>query len=572
MNAVTEPNPEVRAFLDAFFSAPNQLKPESKPELPHWIGRLNGPEPLATVLPCWRGGKVVDWYGVAFNDREFRALSESLTAFVGPSYTTFRGQLADLNQCDAIDKAVLDISAGRAIKFRGEDPAEIWRALTRMRAVWARRGTPEKETPEPVGRVLRCFHMALRGGDRSTAEGLLIRLREQYHLHGVNVLYLRVQLLEAFRSWAELLSLPQVAELLRLRRPTAVTEALLRAVYHEHLAGFEASDDPAGAAETFRREIFPRYGSLFAASAGMHSPEAAKCFMLRVVTEAFPDVSFRDVLLSREDLPEADVQYLRKLASLVPEESAKLPEGEPLALAVNAAEANDFDRAFSLALGVPLSPHRARLLCECAVELGTLAARSAAIAAVNGLSTGERSAFFDRRMNQRLFENMIAEEAAEAEAPPADWCSWLEYLDRHDGRRGSREIAQSGATEWSVDDFLSNPGAVDRFIKRIERTRSLEAESALRDCLPYMISFLATDPAWPNPILKGVYHALLELLVYSTDGGRPTSWFSTNSWRRHSRSGQVRQSIMIFFPLQATSGTDLHHQSRWTVRPTPLNY
>jgi len=60
------------------------------------------------------------------------------------------------------------------------------------------------------------------------------------------------------------------------------------------------------------------------------------------------------------------------------------------------------------------------------VELGTLAAKSAAITAVNGLPANQRAVFFGRRMNQQLFENLMAVEAAEVEAPPADWCSWLE--------------------------------------------------------------------------------------------------------------------------------------------------
>src|SRR5262249_39125638 len=127
--------PGVSAFLDRFFTKPNQLTPASKPELPHWVARLGGPEPLPSVLPCWRGGKVVDWYGLAFNDRELRALGESLTAFIGPSYTTFRGQLASLDPGDPIDKAVLDLTGGNAFKFRGDDPTEIWRALERMRKV-----------------------------------------------------------------------------------------------------------------------------------------------------------------------------------------------------------------------------------------------------------------------------------------------------------------------------------------------------------------------------------------------------------------------------------------------------
>src|SRR5205814_1391352 len=102
-------------------------------------------------------------------------------------------------------------------------------------------------------------------------------------------------------------SLRELPELLQLRRPVAVTEALVRAVYHEHLAGFELSNDPERAVDAFSREILPRYSSLFTTRAGMHSAEAAKGFMLLSVTRVPPDVSLREELLARRDLGDADV-------------------------------------------------------------------------------------------------------------------------------------------------------------------------------------------------------------------------------------------------------------------------
>jgi hypothetical protein len=124
------------SFLKRFFAPPNRLTIASKPELAHWVARLSGPEPKATVLPCWRDGAIVDWYGLAFSDRELRTLAEGLTAFVGPSYSTFRGQAAELDRADPIEAAVCELVAGRAFKFRGADAREVWRALERLRCVW----------------------------------------------------------------------------------------------------------------------------------------------------------------------------------------------------------------------------------------------------------------------------------------------------------------------------------------------------------------------------------------------------------------------------------------------------
>lgn len=518
--------PEVKAFLERFFTPPNQLRQDSKPEIRIWVERITRAESLPSVLPCWRTGKEVDWYGLAFNDRQMSVLGESLTAFVGPSYTSFRGQSARLDTTDPIDQAVHDLTEGRAYKFRGVDPAEIWRALERMRKVWERRGSRERATPAPVGRVLRDFYMALHGGDAAAAEDRLTHLREHYHLDGVNLLYLRIQMLAVFRRWTELLALPELPDVLRLRRPAAVTEAILRAAYHTFLARFESPPDAKGAVRVFREDVLGWFRAIFASRAGMHSPEAAKLFMLLAVSTDPPDLVIRDELLARTDLRSEDLDYLSSLAAIAGPVVAPVSGGVPMVRATEAAQQNDFDRAFALARSAPPSPARARLLCECAFELGTLEARATALSAVDALNDAEKSTFLARRIHQRIWEVLQADdihqptEETQSEEVPLDWCSWLDHLDRHEGRRGSREIARRAASEWSIADFLNQPPTVERFSTQLRGARTQVAEHALRDCLPYLLTFFEQDTAWPNPTLRDVYRQLLDLLFFSTEGGR----------------------------------------------------
>jgi hypothetical protein len=186
------------------------------------------------VLPCWRGGQVVDWYGIAVNERQYIALGESLTAFVGPTYTTFRGQRAELDLGDPVDAAVHALTGGLAYRFRGDPSAgaasAVWQALERMRAVWARRPTGERAALGAVGLLVRDFYMALQAANEAEAHRCLVDLRDQPHLDSVNFLYLQVQFLTAFGRDAEVLRLPLLDDLLRLRRPLAVTQALVEAV------------------------------------------------------------------------------------------------------------------------------------------------------------------------------------------------------------------------------------------------------------------------------------------------------------------------------------------------------
>jgi hypothetical protein len=511
-------------FLKTFFAPPNRLAQTSKPEIPSWAERVRGPAPQPTVLPCWRTDGV-DWYGIAFDDRQLRSLGESLTAFVGPTYTTFRGQLARLNLSDPVELAVSQLTGGLAYKFRGADPKVIWAALERMRRVWSRRGAREQAAPEPIGRSLRRFYMALEAQDSTAAECQLDRLRDEYHLDGINLLYLRVQYLEAFRRWSDLLALSDLPDLLRLRRPVAVTEALLKAVYNERLSWFESPSDPDGALAVFRLEVFPQYTPLFAARSGMRSPEAVKAFMLLAAAKDPPDTELRDTLLNVGGLTAPDRSYLEALSLKATGSAPEPSAGDALALAAAAAATSDFDRAFTLAVALSSSPSQARLVCECAFELGTLEARSAAVRAVNALPDADRAVFLGRRVNQQLWQT-LQDLAGEPEAVPAaepvptDWCGWLAHLDRTDGKMGSREIARRGATEWSVAEFLAQPSAVERFTGQLAGRRSQSAGQVLQDSLPHLVHFFGADPAWPNPDLKSVYRALLELLYFSTDGGR----------------------------------------------------
>jgi hypothetical protein len=517
-------NPAVEAFLGRFFTDPNRLRQESKPEIGIWVERIRCGDPQPTVLPCFRGGTTVDWYGLAFDDRQLTALGENLTAFVGPTYTTFRGEVARLDPADPIDSAVRSVTGGRAFKFRGEDPKDIWRVLERMRRVWERRGTRSQATPRPVARVLRDFYMALRARDENAARSSLLLLREGGHLDGVNHLYLQVQFLSAFHRWNEITGHPQLPDLLRLRRPAAVTEAILQAVYNLHLVPFEDPADPRQAADAFRAEVLPRYPSLFVARAGMHSREAAKSFMLLAVT-APQNLALRDELLGLSGLDASDVEYLNRLAQLAGPAPQPAVIQDHLVAGGDAARANDYDRAFALAKSAPPSVARARLLCECAFELGTLDARSQAIEAVSGLEDAERGEFFSRRVNQQLWDSLRqvtdpeTGNATRLPALPGEWCGWLQHLDRHEGGEGSREIARRGASEWSVEEFARNDGA-ERFVRLLGGNRSQAAERALRESLPHLLAFFERDPSWPNPHFRGVYRSLIDLLFFSTEGGR----------------------------------------------------
>ena len=139
----------VEVFLQTFFAGDNRLTLE-RVDSPHdertllvrpWLERLRQTPPLPTVLPRVRADKSVAWYALAFSTAQLRALADDLLAFVGPTWSTFRGYLTPLAANDPIDKAAMTLTGGTAFTFISPAAAGAAKAaleaLDRMRRVWA---------------------------------------------------------------------------------------------------------------------------------------------------------------------------------------------------------------------------------------------------------------------------------------------------------------------------------------------------------------------------------------------------------------------------------------------------
>jgi hypothetical protein len=520
-------------FLNAFFAPPNRLRRDSDPRLQAWIRRLEGDSPRASVLPRWLDGTRVVWYGLAFDDREFRALGEDLTAFVGPTYTTFRGQRVRLDLDDPIEAAAAKFTGGLVYKFEGDAaqarPAEnVWKALERMRGTWERRKVREQAMLLPLSRLLRDFFMAVQAGNTAVVDTLLEQLQFHPQLDAVNRLFLQVQANASLGRWGRLLEASPLADLMQMRRPLAVTAALIEAVYRRLLEPFEEEGDPAGAARRFRDEILPQFGPLYASRGWLRSSGVLKSFMLLAVTTDPPRLDLRDEILALPDIGERDRAYLRRLAGLVPappstsQPPLTAPVLDPEADATRAVQAGDYDRAVLLLRDRPASLARARLLCEIAFELDALQFRTLAVEAVNVLSEADREQFLSRRVHRRLWEQLQPESAAQPPdqlaTVPAGWTDWLELLSRPAEWARARRLARQGAEEWGLEELRNDPAAVNRLADGI-RYPTAGAEDVVRESLPHLLAFFQKDDRWPANEFREVYLAMTDQLYLSTRGG-----------------------------------------------------
>lgn len=525
-------NASTLRFLKQFFGASNKFDLDkierssgSHTKIRPWVELLTQSEPQPTVLPCWRPtdnpkDNHVDWYGIAFSPKQLRRLSEELMAFVGPTYSTYRGQTAQLNLEDPIEAAIDEFTQGNAIKFNG-DSRFIWQGLERMRLLQARSVKYSREIPRPTGRVLRDFYMALQAGARNIAEQELQYLANQHRLDALNLLFLRVQLLAELQQWNELLTLPEIGNLLQVKRPFAVTQALLKAVYQVELLQFEEKNTPSSAVAYFQEFIFPRYQNLFAVRAGSRLPEVLKLFMLLAVSIEPKKPALRDELLAIE-IEETHRSYLHRLAGFLPDITPPSEE-DPLQQAEKLAKKGDFDQLFIVLRDVPPSKDKVSLLFQGAYELQTLEAEKTALQAFDELTIEEQTAFLKLRWNQDCLNRLrgSTEEVTNtqlAETIPASWLEWLSQLNKQPTWERALFTARQGSSEWDVTSLLVQPNAVYEFEELLSTVGS-KAESVLHNAIPYLLGFFQKDELFPRSEFFNLYQLLLEILVISTEGG-----------------------------------------------------
>jgi hypothetical protein len=506
----------IRSFLTGFFGPGNDLRLETMSAnaqewLSPWLDELKTGTGRPVVLPRLRD-KRVTWYAMAFSPSQFRALGEALTAFVGPSYSDFNGQPSQLNPADPIDAAVAKFCDGLAFSLTVEPPAatrEARDSLALLQAIW--RATPPKArtSPRPVGRILRDFGMALRARDSDASAAYIEELRLTGRLTASNLAFLKVERLEALELWDEVVTSPEMVTLLAIRRPVAVTQALLRAVFHVKLAGFDLATQRDEVLETFRSDVLPLYQPLFKSWRGFRAIEALLLFAMSALCSRPPRTGVVADMLAA--VPDSDRDRLLALVGETPPIEQLLRMGPE-----EAVRRGDFDELFRIACTMLPSVETAGILLRCSYELGTLEAATAAQAAVAQLPDSERKSLLDQRTHRMWLQALVPPIPDDAAGPdsslPAGWLEWLSRVNNEGPFAGAMAVAAAGANEWRVEDLASDPVEVAAVSSALLAARSAESDALVRDALPAFIQFLRQSGVW-RPSLKPAYHSAIVLIA-----------------------------------------------------------
>ncbi|MGG3471334.1 protein DpdD [Neobacillus pocheonensis] len=516
-----------KPFLDVFFGPDNKCSLEKihtegngQHKILPWVERIRRDEPKETLLPVIHPTtKEVIWYGIAFSDIQFRRLGEHLLNFLGTTYSNFSGIRAVPINNNAIDQEVSRFTKGRYYRFQA-DNKYVWDTLETMRTLWAEKPEAEVQTIRSLGKMLRDFHLALQTGNRNIAEKELEQLKQGHYLDSKNILFLEVEMLVAFRRWQDILNLKRFPDLMNMRRPPAVTEAMIKAVYHVQVAPNLENIDRL--LNSFKEEIYPLYQSLFSNMRNFSSREAITCFLIRAVVIEPQKKDWIESLLQQVDPKDELSSLLSKIAGKVHVVHHKM-KSINLGLVEKSVLEGNFDEAFVFLQTLPQSVEKTKFLFDCAYELQSLESERIALQSFQLLADQEQQQFLKSRRNKEFLTYLTNEEINNQSNSlyeiPTNWVVWLEQISQK-SHLENIQMAQKGSQEWSVEELLAEKAGIANFKQKLEDC--INDQYTLENLYysyPHILEFFKNDPAWPRKECKMIYLTLMELLTLSEDIG-----------------------------------------------------
>lgn len=483
-----------------------------------------------------RVGPDVFWYVFGRSPKLTSDLREALLATAGPTHSSFRGSLDELDPSDPVEASVIGFLGSRmAFKIRAAGVAEgevtmrgrraqLAEALARVRKLGRQAPLREGRASAGLLPLLRDLRLALAAG--SVAEGghLVEQLATSRLLDAVNIGFLRVQMCAETCDWNALLALPDLKEIVASRRTRGVSRALLTAVYQVHFAQHEQRGDANRARAHFRELDMSTYAPLFRSRQGLNHPEAVKLFMLNAVAGTSPRPADTAELLAVPGLADADYRWLAALAGGTDMVSQREPQNEAdrLTRAQAALDVQDFDRAYCLlAEAQPTKVVVLRLL-DCADELRTPESRDLLMQAFHSLD--QPSQLDIGRLHR--WERFLAEEAwptPDAPAPPTNWGEWLRACaDQGTPASQLALLARRGGDEWDPRWLTEEPERLPLFEQALADVCAGSRLGILLDALPDLMLSLRLDPGFPSPAFRHTYATLAQCLsLDDRTRGRP---------------------------------------------------
>lgn len=522
------------AWLERFFSGRNALKWETvtartappawlEQVLP-WIAAFSGSGGrLPIVLPVFSSDGPGQWYATASNESGANALSQELTAFVGPSFSDFRGLFLEPDPDDSIEMALRERFGRFVYRLEPVNPAdasEIAAALQVYLGLLRRRPDAPDRTQRPFGKVRAEFDRALLAGNEPDAVRLRAELVGSGRLDAEQEKYLDIRMLAGLGRQFQLAhDYPLVKSVLGLSPPAQTIADLVGALYSTYIAEIEDTGDDEAVLSTFRKEIANNFGPLFLERKGIMHASVLKAFMLYELVQTEPNKERCQAIVSAypEDGGRALVErWARRLsAKHVP------PRSDLFESARQALADEDYGVALRISFNAFPDSWTYGALLRCAVEMDDAEVALGVLAAVDEAPEAERLKWTTRDLAriQKLREVTAGKpEAIEPThrtiRPEADWLSWVAYVESGSHVRPPLQVLEDALPRWSVESYASNPAVCGELADRIGNAGGA-AEQVFRDAFAPFVEFFVDRPERPARAFAPIYVMLIRIVAWN---------------------------------------------------------
>lgn len=430
--------------------------------------------------------------------------------------------------------------------------AELEQALALMARVLNRRPELRRDAPRPRHRLLSELELALTARNEERADELVAELERLGSLSSINLLFLRIRCLDAAGGHPALLAHPSLPDLLRRRRPRAVSDAIAHAVEAVHVAPHQgrwvAGDrNAASAAVEEMSGLDASFGAVLGAPGLDNDHEAAAAAVVHQLLSG--DLERATAATTRwQGDPYGDwlralvAAHTRKASPDEPQQtSVEAPSAlQPPATGISVEPAPptepppDVDVFFAagryadaLASVVEReepSVEDVAFAVRSAYNLDTLEAAGQALALLDGASEAvQRIARQDRmvREAEQQMRRLLQGPEPSADGAPQRrmtcFAEWFEAAAKQPTWEQALEVADRGRQEWSHVELASTAG-VERLRSAIQECVVDESVHALAlGGLAHLLTWLEDAPSNESVDLRRLLTACFDLLIYAAD-------------------------------------------------------
>jgi len=516
----------LQEFLEQFFGEGNAIRwnqylssrstDPMRVQLEPWITlfqKQHGPYCLPRVDTVTQQ---TTWYVLCTDPREARAIRETLQAFIGPTYADFNGEFATLSTSDPIEKVCYQYFGQLAFRLKILNPkvrARINALLSRMIEFRDRDSVRSASTVRPIGRLFRDVEMAIITGNEESANRICAEIRSRGRLSATNLAFLQVHILAAFNRWTDILCLPNLSDLLQVRRPKRVSEHLSTAIYQQFFYQYEEMNDARAAIAVFKSAA-QRYQGLLRSTESLLSAGAIKFAVLAATATSPPNRHLAEQLM-KSQVSDADRPWCEAIISQLDPTAPTESPADNIALfdlaEMRYSEGN-LDEAFALYLEAQPNYRSVCRVLETAVEIDTNTAATRALRFLQSASDDVRGKINLRRVCSHQIEiltSIIGQPATAENKPIESLTEWFQCVDRCNYSANMIRVLEYNCTAWLSDSKL-NAATVSDLLRK---SRTSAAAETVRNAVPIFIRALLVD----NPVSrehKPIYSALIDLIVY----------------------------------------------------------